>query len=167
VARVRIRRHQRRGDALVAHAHALERTIGGERLTPDRQVRLAVHRCLVGDRQDVAAVGVLVDEARDVAVAARDRVAGVELEDLGVERAGFVAGELGGDAKERDGELGRRREEVRGDAGHRAAGDERGVDLRELRCAGAEVLEGEVAERLDRGEPAFAEPLREQLVELL
>jgi hypothetical protein len=159
VAGVRVRRHQARRDALVAHAHVLDRAIRRERLPPDRQVRLGVHRRLADQRQHLAAVDLAVDQARDIAVAARDEVVRIELEDPGIERARLVAQQLGEDAEERDGQARRRlrhRLEARDDLGHREAlgGEE-------------EVVELEVGERRDQGQAARSQPLREALRQLL
>ncbi len=166
VAGVRVRRHQRRRDALVAHAHVLERPVGGERLAPDRQVRLAVHRRFVDERQDRAAIGVAAEEAADVAVAPRDGMLGVEREDQRIERAGGVARQLGEHAQVRHLQprrrLGQRRRHAR-DAG---ALCEHGVGVGEPPRRGAQVVEREARQLADRRHAPRRQPVCEALRQL-
>ena len=167
VARVRIRRHQAGGDPLMAHAHVLERTLGRERLAPDRQVRLAVHRRFGDERQDVAAVGVAAHQAGDVRIAPRDRMVGFELQDLRIDRTRRATRDLGEHAQVRHRELRQWREQRRRELRIVVAQRQHRARLREPIGGAADVLDGEVGERGRDREPARAEPLGEALRELL
>jgi hypothetical protein len=167
VAGVRIRRHQARGDALMPDAHALVRAIARERLAPDREMRLRVHRGFFDQRQDRAAIDGAVGEAGDVPVATRDRMRRIELQDDRIEGARLVAGELREHAQERNREAPRRLRQRHRDLREISAAQQLGIGLREPLRRDAKIIERDVVERLDQRQPARRQPQREALPHLL
>ena len=144
VARVRIGRHQARRDALMAHAHVLELPLRRERLAPDRQVRLAVHRRFGGERQDLATIRIAAHQTRDVGVAQGDGMVGLELEDLRIDGARGPSRDLREHAQVGHRELRQRRQQRRGDLRVVVAQREHRARLREPIGGGTHVLDGEV-----------------------
>ena len=167
VTRIRIRRHQRGRDALVPHAHVLERTIERERVTPDREVRLAVHGRFGDERQDLAPIDRSLREARDVLVSPRDRVIRLELENRGIDGARCIAGDLGEHAQVRNGEARQRREQARRELREIVAQRQHRARLLQALRRAAQILEREIDERRDHRQAPGLEPLDQALRELL
>lgn len=150
VAGVRVRRHQAGRDALVPHAHVLEGADRRERLAPDREVRLGVHRRLLHQRQDVPPIHLAREQPGDVLVAARGRVCGIDPEDRGVEQAALVARELGEHAEERHGEPRWRLRQATRELLQIDALLEHPVGLRQTLRRDAQIAQREVGERAHR-----------------
>ena len=164
MAGVRVRGQERRRDALVVEPRALDGAIGGERVAPDRQVRLAVHRRGGGDLEDLPAIGGLVAQAGEVAAAPRDDVLGVEGEHPRPRRR--TGAEVAEHAVERDREPARRRGRL--DEGDRSRRVGLPLDQRALeeRHRGEELVASERGQGGDPGQAARGEPLLEDVPEL-
>jgi hypothetical protein len=150
----------------VPHAHVLERALGRERLAPDREVRLGVHRRFLDERQDRAPVDLAGEQRSDVVVAPRHGVRRIEPEDRRIERARPALREVREHAQERHPEP-RELLHRAGDARQLAAALELRLGPQQPVGGDAHVVEREVGERADLRQPARGQPLREALAELL